>query len=99
MSNSSPINPDDALPARGANPAGPGRGKLKVFLGFAAGVGKTYKMLLEAQERKREGADVVVGYFEPHGRLDTIAQLEGLELIPRRKIEYRGTAFEEMDTD
>ncbi len=75
------------------------RGKLKVFLGFAAGVGKTYKMLLEAQERRREGADVVVGYFEPHGRLDTIAQLEGLEVIPRRRIEYRGTVFEEMDVD
>jgi two-component system sensor histidine kinase KdpD len=75
------------------------RGKLKIFLGYAAGVGKTYKMLLEAQERRRAGADVVVGYFEPHGRADTIAQLEGLEVIPRRMLEYRGTRFEEMDTD
>ncbi len=56
-------------------------------------------MLSEAQERKREGADVVVGYFEPHARLDTIAQLEGLEVIPRRRIDYRGTVFEEMDVD
>jgi two-component system, OmpR family, sensor histidine kinase KdpD len=83
----------------GANPDSAPRGKLKVFLGYAAGVGKTYKMLAEAQERKREGADVVVGYFEPHARLDTIAQLEGLEVIPRRRIEYRGTTFEEMDAD
>ena len=91
MSSSSPISPGD-LDASA-------RGKLKVFLGFAAGVGKTYKMLQEAHERKREGADVVVGYFEPHARPDTIAQLDGLEVIPRRKIEYRGTAFEEMDVD
>jgi two-component system sensor histidine kinase KdpD len=77
----------------------PPRGRLKVFLGYAAGVGKTYKMLLEAQERRRAGADVVVGYFEPHGRADTIAQLEGLEVIPRRIVEYRGTRFEEMDTE
>jgi len=75
------------------------RGELKIFLGYAAGVGKTYKMLLEAQERRRAGADVVVGYFEPHGRADTIAKLEGLEVIPRRVLEYRGTRFEEMDTD
>jgi two-component system sensor histidine kinase KdpD len=90
MSNSSPNNSIEPAPARG---------KLKVFLGYAAGVGKTYKMLLEAQERRQQGADVVVGYFEPHGRLDTIAQLEGLEVIPRRRIEYRGTVFEEMDVD
>jgi two-component system sensor histidine kinase KdpD len=77
----------------------PQRGKLKVFLGYAAGVGKTFKMLCEAQGRRHDGADVVVGYFEPHGRLDTIAQLEGLEVVPRRRIEYRGTTFEEMDTD
>jgi two-component system sensor histidine kinase KdpD len=85
-------------PSNSVDPA-PDRGKLKVFLGYAAGVGKTYKMLLEAQERRRAGADVVVGYFEPHGRLDTIAQLEGLEVVPRRRIEYRGTVFEEMDVD
>jgi len=74
------------------------RGKLKVYLGYAAGVGKTYQMLSEAQELKRKGQDVVIGYFEPHGRLDTIARTEGLELIPRRLVEYRGTVFEEMDT-
>ena len=81
-----------------SDPATPRPGKLKVFLGYAAGVGKTYKMLEEAQQLRRQGHDVAVGYFEPHGRKDTIAQLEGLELIPRSSIEYRGHFFEEMDT-
>lgn len=75
------------------------RGRLRILLGYAAGVGKTYKMLEEAHELKRQGVDVVVGYFEPHGRKDTIDRLEGLELVPRRHIEYRGVSFEEMDTD
>ena len=75
------------------------RGAFKVFLGYAAGSGKTYQMLEEAQELKRRGVDVVIGYFEPHGRKDTIAKTEGLETIPRRQVEYRGTIFEEMDTD
>ncbi|HTT64892.1 MAG TPA: universal stress protein [Bryobacteraceae bacterium] len=75
------------------------RGRLKVFLGYAAGVGKTYQMLDEAQELRRKGVDVVVGYFEPHGRQDTIAKTEALEFVPRRKIEYRGAVFEEMDVD
>jgi two-component system, OmpR family, sensor histidine kinase KdpD len=75
------------------------RGKLKIFMGYAAGVGKTYKMLEEAHALKAEGVDVVVGYFEPHGRQDTIAQAKGLEIIPRKKIEYRGCMLEEMDTD
>jgi two-component system sensor histidine kinase KdpD len=78
--------------------AAPARGTLKIYLGYAAGVGKTYAMLTEAQDLKREGRDVVVGYFEPHGRKDTIALVQGLELVPRRKIEYRGAVFEEMDT-
>jgi len=75
------------------------RAKLKIFMGYAAGVGKTYKMLEEAHQLKSAGVDIVVGYFEPHGRLDTIAKAEGLELIPRQTIEYRGSEFEEMDTD
>jgi two-component system sensor histidine kinase KdpD len=75
------------------------RGKLKIFMGYAAGVGKTYKMLEEAHEMKSAGVDIVVGYFEPHGRQDTIAKSEGLETIPRKKVDYRGSAFEEMDTD
>jgi two-component system sensor histidine kinase KdpD len=77
----------------------PRRGRLKVFLGYAAGVGKTFRMLEEAHERRRQGADVVIGYFEPHGRADTIAEAAGLEAVPRRKIEYRGVMFEEMDAD
>ncbi len=83
-----------AAPAESA----PTRGKLKVFLGYAAGVGKTYQMLTEARALKTEGRDVVIGYFEPHGRKETIAQTEGLEFIPRRAYEYRGGSFEEMDT-
>jgi two-component system sensor histidine kinase KdpD len=75
------------------------RGKLKIFMGYAAGVGKTYTMLEEAQELKAAGRDVVIGYFEPHGRQETIAKTEGLELIPRKKVDYRGSTFEEMDTD
>src|SRR5215813_8245510 len=75
------------------------RGRLKVFLSYAAGAGKTYRMLDEAQQLKKQGTDVVIGYFEPHGRKDTIDKTEGLEMVPRRHIEYRGCAFEEMDTD
>jgi two-component system sensor histidine kinase KdpD len=79
--------------------ASPARGRLKVFLGYAAGVGKTYQMLSEARDLQRRGIDVVIGYFEPHGRKDTIALSEGLETVPRRQLEYRGAAFEEMDTE
>src|SRR6266478_5213606 len=75
------------------------RGKLKIFMGYAAGVGKTFKMLEEAQDLKAQGVDVVIGYFEPHSRKDTIAKAEGLDIVPRRKVEYRGSVFEEMDTD
>ena len=74
------------------------RGKLKIFMGYAAGVGKTYKMLEEAQEVRASGVDIAIGYFEPHGRQETIAKTEGLELIPRRDIHYRESRFEEMDT-
>lgn len=78
----------------------PGRkpGRLKIFLGYAAGVGKTYRMLAEAQELQRAGGDVVIGYFEPHGRKDTMALAATLETVPRRTIEYRGARFTEMDT-
>ena len=75
------------------------RGRLKVFLGFAAGVGKTYEMLNEANRRRQRGQDVVIGYIETHGRAGTVEQLGDLEIVPRRKVEYRGTTFEEMDTD
>ncbi len=75
------------------------QGKLKIYLGYAAGVGKTYQMLEEAQNMRRHGQDVVIGYFEPHARKDTIGKTEGLETIPRRRIDYRGTIFEDMDTE
>jgi two-component system sensor histidine kinase KdpD len=74
------------------------RGKLKIFLGYAAGVGKTYQMLEEAQNLKARGVDVAIGYFEPHGRRDTIAKTEGLEMIPREIVEHRASRYEEMDT-
>jgi two-component system sensor histidine kinase KdpD len=75
------------------------RGRLKIYLGYAAGVGKTYRMLDEAQALRQAGVDVAIGYFEPHGRKETIAKTEGIEVIPRRTIEYAGAKFEEMDTD
>ena len=75
------------------------RGRLKVFLGYAAGVGKTFQMLTEAHQLNDQGVDVVVGYFEPHARKETIALVEGLEIVPRRVMDYRGSRFEEMDTD
>jgi len=74
------------------------RGQLKVFLGYAAGVGKTYRMLEEAQQLKEQGKDIVVGYFEPHERKATIAKTVGLELIPRRIVAYRSGTFHDMDT-
>jgi len=74
------------------------RGKLTIFMGYAAGVGKTYKMLEEAHALQAHGIDIVVGYFEPHGRQDTITRAKGLEMLPRKKVEYRGNVFEEMDT-
>jgi two-component system sensor histidine kinase KdpD len=75
------------------------RGRLKIYLGYAAGVGKTYQMLLEACRLKADGIDVAVGLVETHGRQETEALLEGLEMIPRRKITHRGIEIEEMDLD
>ena len=74
-------------------------GRLKIFLGAAPGVGKTYEMLQEARARAKDGADVVVGVVETHGRKETEGLLEGLEVVPRRPIEYRGQWLEEMDLD
>ena len=74
------------------------RGRLKVYLGYGPGVGKTYEMLLEAHRLKEQGADVVAGYVESHGRADTASLLLGLEEIPRRATVYRGVRLEEMDS-
>jgi two-component system, OmpR family, sensor histidine kinase KdpD len=75
------------------------RGSLKIYLGYAAGVGKTFQMLEEARSAKQRGVDIVIGYIEPHARPDTIAQALGLESIPCRAIEYRDRYFSEMDSD
>ena len=75
------------------------RGKLRIYLGAAPGVGKTYAMLNEGWRRKQRGTDVVVGYVEAHNRPNTIAQLRDLEVVPRRSIDYRDQPFEEMDID
>ncbi len=75
------------------------RGRLKVYLGYGPGVGKTFQMLSEAQRLKKEGIDIVVGLVETHGRAETAALLDGLEIIPRRKVEYHGITVEEMDVD
>ncbi|MGE5636318.1 MAG: sensor histidine kinase KdpD [Nocardioidaceae bacterium] len=73
------------------------RGHHKIFLGMAAGVGKTYRMLQEGRAEAEAGRDVLLAYLEPHGRAETVAQAEGLETLPRRKVEYRGAVLEEMD--
>ena len=73
------------------------RGKLKIFLGMSAGVGKTYAMLEAAQQRLVDGVDVVVGYVETHKRAETEALIKGLPVIPRQKLEYRGSILEEME--
>src|SRR6202171_6273071 len=75
------------------------RGRLKIYLGFAAGVGKTYEMLQEGHRMKNRGVDVVIGVVETHGRPETAAQIGDLEQEPRRKTEYRGVVLEEMDVD
>jgi two-component system sensor histidine kinase KdpD len=74
------------------------RGRLRVYLGAAAGVGKTYAMLNEGRRRKERGTDVVIGYVETHKRKQTQAQISDLPIIPRKKVEYRGVTLEEMDT-
>ena len=83
-------NPDELLAKRG---------RLKIFFGFAAGVGKTYAMLLAARERRNENIDVLAGLIETHGRKETSDLMAGLEVLPRKSIEYRGTTLSEFDLD
>ncbi len=73
--------------------------RLRIYIGAAAGVGKTYQMLEEAHELKRQGVDVVLGFIEPHGRIETETLIDGLEQVPRQRLEYRGATFEELDVD
>ena len=75
------------------------RGQLRIYLGAAAGVGKTFAMLSEGHRREERGADVVVAFAETHGRPQTAALIDGLEVVPRKRLEYRGSFFEEMDVD
>ncbi len=92
-------DPDALLAAIRREEARQQRGRLKLFFGMVAGVGKTYAMLQTAQERRAEGVDVVVGCVETHGRAETEALLVGLEQVPRRKVDYRGAVLTEMDLD
>ncbi len=96
---------DETYSSRGTPPkAGSSKddcnqGRLKIFFGYAAGVGKTYAMLEAAHQAQKEGTDVVVGYVEPHARPDTLALLEGLEILPCKDIDYRGIKLKELDLD
>jgi two-component system sensor histidine kinase KdpD len=91
-------SPDELLARMKAEEQQKHQGRLTIFLGYAAGVGKTYAMLEAAQQRKKE-IDLVVGYAETHGRAETESLLKGLEIIPRRQTEYRGVQLTEMDLD
>src|SRR4051812_1128745 len=92
-------NPDALLARVQAEEMGSRRGKLKIFFGYAAGVGKTFAMLKAARRERAGGADLVIGYVEPHGRPETEALLEGLETLPTREIAYRGVTLREFDLD
>src|SRR2546421_13038148 len=92
-------DPEALLARLQASAAQAHRGKLKIFFGYAAGVGKTYTMLEAAQRERARGVDLVVGYVELHGRAETEALLQGLESLPLREIPYRGIVLREFDLD
>jgi two-component system, OmpR family, sensor histidine kinase KdpD len=89
----------DEMLARLRSEEAGGRGHLRIYLGMAPGVGKTFRMLEEGHRRVARGTDLVVGFMEAHGRPHTLELLDGLEVVPRRRIEYRGIVVEEMDTN
>jgi two-component system sensor histidine kinase KdpD len=89
----------DQMLARLQGDKKPERARMRIYMGMAPGVGKTYKMLEEAHRRHDRGTDVVVGFVETYGRRHTAALLDGLEVVPRRRVEYRGVVVEEMDAD
>src|SRR5512133_2507600 len=99
MSEAKRPDPDALLAQMKREEAKSTRGKLKIFFGMSPGVGKTYAMLLAAREKQAEGVEVVVGIVETHGRKETEALLEGMPIMPRLQIEYRGTTLTEMDLD
>ena len=92
-------DPDELLARVQAEEQQQAHGRLKIFLGYAAGVGKTYSMLEAAHQRQAEGVEVVVGYVETHRRAETEAKLADLEVLPRQQVDYRGTLVPEMDVD
>src|SRR3984893_10179072 len=99
MSEAERPDPDALLAQMKRQEAESARGKLKIFFGMSPGVGKTYAMLQAAREKQTEGSEVVVGIVETHGRKETEALLEGMPIMPRMQIEYRGTTLTEMDLD
>lgn len=90
-------DPDKLLKALNESTAK--RGQLKIYLGMAAGVGKTYSMLADARELHKKGIDVVAGYIQPHGREETESLMIGLELVPELLVEHRGLVLRELDLD
>jgi two-component system sensor histidine kinase KdpD len=94
-----PIRPDPDALLKEIQAEEPSRGKLKIFLGYVAGVGKTYAMLEAAHQRKEQGVDVVVGYIETHKRAETEELVAGLEVIPRKRMEYHNVSLPELDVD
>lgn len=94
MAEAQRLSPDEALEKYNRE----GRGKLKIFIGYAPGVGKTFSMLNEGNRRKGYGQDIIIGYVESHGRKETDDQIVSLEVIPRQTIPYNGVEMEEMDT-
>src|ERR1700745_2329665 len=92
-------DPDALLAHMKREEAEASRGKLKIFFGMSPGVGKTYAMLQAAQQKLQQGTEVVIGIVETHGRKETQALTEGMPIMPRSQIEYRGTKLEEMDLD
>jgi two-component system sensor histidine kinase KdpD len=99
MSDAERPDPDALLAQMKREEAESARGKLKIFFGMSPGVGKTYAMLQAARQKQGEGCEVVVGIVETHGRKETEALLEGMPIMPRTQVEYRGTKLEEMDLD
>ena len=99
MNNHTRPDPDQLLAQVETEEKAARNGKLKIFLGYAAGVGKTYAMLEAGHQRREEGLDVVIGYIETHKRAETEAMVEGFEILPRKDIEYHGVSIPEMDVD
>lgn len=93
------ISPEEALKKAKEELSEHKRGHLKIFIGYAPGVGKTYTMLNEANRRVKRGEEVVIGYLETHGRKETESQIKDLQVIPRKKVTYNGVTLEEMDTE